>query len=370
MSTETPKRIPVPLAERWREVRLRIVPVVVFLSAIASIGLMWKDHIAAPSLIGQAEPVLSNVTSQKPGILSDLRVNRFQKVNKDEVIGTIVTTDPAVLTSSIAVIQADIKMLGASMAQVMRNQHNQLSYAGLRLDWMRQRAELAMAKVRRDEAEVEAHRVEELAKDKIVSQRRLEDALAARDALRAQVSELEKLVAEQERSFPQLQMTNAADFASIGDEAVKAALSMQDAKLKLTEAELSPLTLRASMDGIVSAIYHRSGEAVMAGAPVVAIATLDPVRIVGYLRAPIQTELTNGMKVEIRTRGLRREVATTTIREVGTQLEPLPPAILGPMKLVSNDLGLPVDIYLPPTLKLRAGEVVDIVVKPEKNSGL
>lgn len=370
MSTETPKRVPVPLAERWREVRLRIVPVVVFLSAIASIGLLWKDHIAAPSLIGQAEPVLSNVTSQKAGILSDLSVNRFQRVSKDEVIGTVITTDPAVLTSSIAVIQADIKMLAASMAQVMRSQHNQLSFAGLRLDWMRQRAELAMAKVRLQEAESEARRIEGMYKDKIVSERRFEDAVASRDALRGQVSELVKLVDEQETNFPQLQMTNAADFASIGDEAVKAALSMQDAKLKLTEAELSPVTLKAPMDGIVSAIYHRAGEAVMAGQPVVAIATLDPVRIVGYVRAPIQTELTNGMKVEIRTRGLRREVATTTIREVGTQLEALPPAMLGPMKLVSNDLGLPVDIYLPPTLKLRAGELVDIVVKPEKKGGL
>ncbi len=366
MSSEAPRRIPVPLSERWREARARVMPVLVFGAAVASIALLWRGYVAAPSMVGQAEPVLSNVSSQKPGVLADLCVNRFQRVKENDIIGRVITTDPAVLTSSIAVIQADIKMLGSSMAQVMRNQRNQLSYAGLRLDWMRQRAELAMAKVKLSEAETEARRMGELFNDKIISQRKLEDAVANRDALQGQVVELSRLVEEQEKTFPQLQTTNAMDFADISDEAVKAALSMQDAKLKLTEAELSPFILRATMDGIVTTVFHRSGEAVMAGQPVVAIATFNPVRIVGYLRAPIQAEIKKGMEVEVRTRGLRRESGLGEIKEVGTQLETVPATIMGPMKLVSADLGLPVDITIPANLNLRAGELVDLIVRPSK----
>ncbi len=366
MSSKAPKPIPVPLSERWQDLRSRVAPVLVLGAAIASIGLLWKGHIAAPSMVGQAEPILANVSSQKAGVLAELCVNRFQRVKQGDVVGKVITTDPAVLTSSIAVIQADIKMLGASMAQVMRNQRNQLSFAGLRLDWMRQRAELAMAKVKLQEAETEATRMSELFNDKIISQRKLEDVQANRDALKGQVSELVRLVDEQEKNFPQLQMTNATDFAGISDEAVKAALSMQDAKLKLTEAELSPVTLKAPMDGIITTVFHQSGEAVMAGQPVVAIATYAPVRIVGYLREPIQTELKAGMNVEVRTRGFRRDSAITKIKEVGTQLENVPSAILGPMKLVSADLGLPVEVELPPNLNLRAGELVDLVVQPAK----
>jgi multidrug resistance efflux pump len=44
-----------------------------------------------------------------------------------------------------------------------------------------------------------------------------------------------------------------------------AAIAVQEAKLRLTEAELGPLLLRAPLDGVVAAIYHRSGEAVIAG---------------------------------------------------------------------------------------------------------
>jgi len=370
MNREGVKRIPMPLALWWRDIRMRIVPVLVFASAIGGIALLWKSHIAAPSMVGQAEPVLANVSSQKAGVLANLCVNRFQKVKANDVIGTVVTTDPAVLTSSIAVIQADIKMLGASMAQVMRNQHNQLSLAGLRLDWMRQRAALAMAKAQLQRAETDAQRQEEMFKDEIISQRKVEEAQASRDALRGQVFELTRLVDEQEKTLPQLQTTNATDFGDISDEAVRAALSMQEAKLKLTEAELSPVTLKAPMDGIITTIFHRSGEAVMAGQPVVAIATLNPVRIVGYLRAPVQAELKKGMEVEVRTRGLRRDSGKAEIIEVGTQLEALPAAILGPMKLVSAELGLPVDITLPPNLNLRAGELVDLVVQPPKKPDL
>ncbi len=86
MKTEAAKRIPVPLSERWRDIRLRFVPGVVFICAVATIVLLWKDHIAAPSMVGQAEPVLSNVSSPKAGVLAELCVTRFQKVKANDII--------------------------------------------------------------------------------------------------------------------------------------------------------------------------------------------------------------------------------------------------------------------------------------------
>ncbi len=366
MKSEAPQCIPVPLAERWRDARLRVFPPLVFAAVVATIGLLWKNHVAAPSMVGQAEPVVSNVTSHKAGVLTDLRVNRFQKVKANDIIGTVLTTDPKVLASSIAVIQADIKMLAASMSPVMRAQHNALSYSNLRLNWMRQRAELAMATIRWNEAKTEVERMEALLKDQIVPLRKVEAARASRDEAAGQMTELKRLVDEMENNFPQLKGTNEVDVASSSDEATRAALQMQDAKLKLTEAELSPVTLTAPMDGIISTVYHRTGEAVMAGQPVVSIATTNPVRIVGYLRAPIQTQLEAGLDVEVRTRGLPREVGKAKILVVGTQLESMPVTMLGPLKLVSADMGLPNDIEIPRNLTLRAGELVDLVVWPKK----
>jgi hypothetical protein len=45
---------------------------------------------------------------------------------------------------------------------------------------------------------------------------------------------------------------------------------------------------------------------------------------------------------------------------VGTQMETIPPALLGPLKLANLELGLPLDISLPANLKIRPGELVDL----------
>jgi hypothetical protein len=68
------------------------------------------------------------------------------------------------------------------------------------------------------------------------------------------------------------------------------------------------------------------------------------------------------MRVEVRTRGLHREIGRAKIVEVGTQLEALPPALASPIKLANMELGLPVDIALPPNLRIHAGELVDIII--------
>ncbi|MDB6110178.1 MAG: Multidrug resistance protein MdtN, partial [Pedosphaera sp.] len=61
--------IPIPLAQRWRDARLRLIPAFVLTAAILAIGFLWKDYVAAPTMIGQAEPILANVSSYKPGML-------------------------------------------------------------------------------------------------------------------------------------------------------------------------------------------------------------------------------------------------------------------------------------------------------------
>jgi hypothetical protein len=48
--------------------------------------------------------------------------------------------------------------------------------------------------------------------------------------------------------------------------------------------------------------------------------------------------------------------------EVGAQLESVPLALLGPMKLAGAELGLPIDISLPANLRIRPGELVDMTL--------
>jgi len=358
-------RIPVPLKQRWQDVRLKALPLLVFAAAIMLTALLWKQTVAAPTLVGQAEPVMANVSSYKAGVLAECSVLRFQKVRAGDTVGQVMVTDPKILASTLAVIQSEIELLRVNAKPIVAQQHNAMDYDHLRLLWMKQRAELATSKVNLQMAEAEHRRMEELFKDKIVSQRTFEQARAARDRLQSEISELSSMVAEGENNFANLQPFNGNEISKVSDSPLLAAIAVQEAKLRQTEAELNPIVLKAPMDGIISAIHCRSGEAVTAGQPIASIASLNPVRIVGYLRAPVLEEPKVGMRVEVRTRGLRRETAPATIMEVGGQLEAMPAVLGGPLKLVSAELGLPLDISIPSELKIRPGEIVDIRLMPQ-----
>ena len=366
MTSETPGPIPMPPQQRWRELRQRVLPVVVFVVALSGVALLWKEHTAARIMVGQAEPILSNVTCYKPGVVSDLRVKRFQRVKAGDPIAQIRVTEPRILSSSLAMIQAEIESLRANMRPVAAQQHNAMDYDQLRLDWMKERTQLASARVNLELAGTEFRRTEELFKDKIVAERVYDQAKAARDRLQNEVENLTKMVEEGEKNLQMLQLTNSKELSSISADPLRAAIAVQESKLHLTEAELSPITLTAPIDGIVNTIFHREGESVTAGQPVVAVATLNPVRIVGYLRPPIVDEPSPGMEVEVRTRGLPRSAGLARVMEVGTQLEAVPATLLGPMKLTNTELGLPVEISLPDNVKIRAGELVDIILVANK----
>jgi len=364
-ASAAPAAIPIPWRQRWRVVRLRIVPALIFVGLLFVLVLLWKNYASAPTLVGQAEVVPENVSCYKPGMLAQLTVNRFQRVKAGEVIGQVLVTDPKILASSLAVIQAQIEEIRASQTPVAAEQRLAMEYSEVRLHWMAQRAELGVAKADLMVAEADFRRTDELFKDKIVSQRAYELAKAKQDSLSNRVDELTVSVEDQGRRVLLLQPTNTVEISRVSNQALLAAIGVQESQLRLTEAELNPITLRASVDGMVDVIYHRVGEAVTVGEPIVGIAPSNAVRIIGYLRPPILQEPKTGAHVEVRTRGPRRQAGTAQIIEVGTQFEPLPLALQMPVRMANTELGLPLSISVPPSLNIRPGELVDLTLVPK-----
>jgi multidrug resistance efflux pump len=361
-SAPVPTPIPVPAGQRWFDVRVRFLPVLIFAGALGCAAMLWRGDVGAPALIGQAEPVVSDVSCHKTGVLTELNVTRFQRVKTGDRIALVMIVDPQVMTNSLAVIRAEIDMLRATLMPITQRQRTAMEYDKYRLDWLEQRTQLATARAELQYAEGEFRRMESLFKEKppIVSERQYDQAKEQRDRRQEQVNELSKVVSECETQFQELQLTNTMDLSRVTGDPLSATIAVQEAKLRLTEAEQIPVIVKAPMDGIVTIIYHRVGEAVTPGLPIVALATLEPVRIVGYLRPPIVSQPKPGMRVSIRTRGLRRQYASATIIEVGTQLETIPATLLGPVNFASIVQGLPLNISLPPNIKVSAGEVVDI----------
>lgn len=359
----TPKSdvpIPVPFAKRWCEVRMRWLPLVVFLGTLGTIALLWRDHVAAPSLMGQAEPVLATVSSYKPGVLTELHVTRFQKVKAGDTLGRVLVAEPRVLESSLAVIRAEIDLLRANQDPIVAQQQNAIDYTQLQLDWMKERAALASVQVSLQLARTELCRTQELFKVKIASAQELDLATATCRGWEEQVDQLNRLVADVSRNMSNLQLTNCPTLTTVSAKPLEAAIAVQEALLRQVEADLSPVVLVAPIDGMVSNVLRHAGDSVVAGEPLIGISSLSPARIVGYMRQPLVQEPKVGMHVEVRMRNARREVGQALVQQVGTQFEPLPDSLVGPVKLACVELALPLEITLPPNLALRSGELVDI----------
>jgi len=352
--------IPIPWRQRWRDVRVRYVPALIFIAIVFVLALLWKGYSSAPMLVGQAEAIVSNLSCYKAGMLSELTVSRFQKVKAGDVIGRVQVTDPKILAASLAEIQAEIAEMRVTQTPIAAKQRVAMDYGQLYLDWMRQRSQLGMAKANLQFAETDFQRTGELFKEKIVSERVYDQAREARDRSTNEVAELTQLVEKQTGNIAQLQLTNAVDISKITEDPLQVAIATEEAKLKLTEAELSPITLRAPVDGMVDTIFHRVGEAVTVGEPIIGIAPVTVARIIGYQRAPILEEPKMGTRVQVRTRGPHQQTGVGEITEVGTQFEPLPPALQVPVRLANAELGLPLCISVPAGLKIRPGELVDL----------
>src|ERR1700690_3986374 len=245
MKNTGPAPIPIPVRQHWCNLRLRFVPPVVFGVAILVIALLWDGHVAAPTLVGQVEPQLAAVSSQKAGVLAGLTVSRFQSVKTGDTVGHVIVADPQLLESSLAVIRSEIEMLRVNLSPIATQQRNAINYVQLRLGWMKERADLAAVRVNMQLAEAEWRRSDELFKDKLVSQSALDIAKASYDALNRQGEERAKLVADGEKSFSSMQPDGTADLSQVSNEAMRTAIAVQEAKLRLTEAELNPITLKA-----------------------------------------------------------------------------------------------------------------------------
>ncbi len=362
--------IPTPAAQSWKEFRIRVLPVVVFLAALIGVWRLWQTDLLAPSLVGEVEAVQTTVSSRQTGVLAQFNLGLYQEVKAGETLGQVIITEPKVLASSLAVIQAEIGLLRANLQPLMSQQRYNLTYDRYHMDWLQERARLATAKVNLQLADAEFRRMDALFKDKIVSDRMFEQAKAAKDKAETEVQQLTQLVAEEEKQLQTLSLPNlpiaetGAQTNFVSADALQAAIRVQEEKLRLTEAQLNPLPLVAPVDGVIGAIFRRTGETVLAGDPIVTISRAHSDRIVGYLRPPVPKEVKVGSPVRVTTRAFTRELGMGQVLRVGAQMEAITNGVFRRPGINVTEIGLPILVSLPANLKVMPGEVVDLTLAP------
>lgn len=373
--------IPTPPALRWREFRIRTVPVLVVAATLVTCAYIWSHHVVPTGFVGEVEPRRATITSKLPGTLARLTVSQFSPVKAGEEIAQVVIADPRVLESTLAMIRSEVNWLRVSADPLLRREEGRLDYERLRLNVLDERTLVAMDRVRLQFAEAELARVATLrsggAITNIASQAEYEAALRDRDALLRGIEERQIHLRSVEESLQQLRIVRSTNQTDADPDVFRAAVELQEKKLRLAEAEMNPITLVAPIEGTVSTLYRRAGENIVAGEPILTITAPQSQRIIGFLIPPLPLDVQTGMTVRVRTRSLKREVALAQIMDIGNALDVVPPLLGSVVNSRANglnnrgldvnnrlmDVGLPVAVSLPPELKLRPGELVDLALE-------
>jgi multidrug resistance efflux pump len=356
MESLTP--IPTPASQRWREFRIQALPVITFISVIACIAVLWHRYVFPSNIVAQVEVTSANIITTEPAVIETLHVERFQHVKKGDPIATVSIGNSNLLTAELAGIRADLGVMRSrvavdSLRAEQAYERERLSYVQEKVVLETDKERLALANVKLKRAALMLN-IESamMTNSSLIATQEYEIALYEMRTLDVKVKETAKYLADMEKTLPKLQYESTNGMAAI-EESIRA-------QQAVVMAGATNITLLSPIDGVVTVISNRPGERVLPGSPIVSISGLQADRIIAYMRQPIGTVPKAGDTLQVRRRTFKRQTATATIRDVGTQLEPITAALMA-TSTGTLDLGLPFAINMPPNLNLLPGEVVDVI---------
>jgi len=183
--------------------------------------------------------------------------------------------------------------------------------------------------------------------------RRLDDQRTALDRAQQQRDESERRLAELPDALPdELEDVLAP---------IRAAIRVHEAEARELELQAEQLLIRSPISGQVAAVHARPGEVVLAGRPILTIASPDAETVVTYLRErqPMRPEV--GAAVELRPVHHRGQPVAGRIEQVGSQVELVPEHQRNDPTV--PEWGVPVLIAMPSELDARPGELVRVQFK-------
>jgi len=358
--------IPSPPGTAFREFRIGILPYLVFLGAVGLTIYSWKNYVGPSALIGEVQMLRSVVSATQPSRLTQLKVSLLDRVTVGQPLAELVAADPRYLEAQASLSRARLEFVRVQIEPKIRRENNQINFTQLRMDWLRARVDLATSRAQLAYAENEVDRVTRLSRITngvpFVSVQELQLAQRDLDALRAQIQEQAALVGEVAAAIDKLgpdEQKLDQDLPS----SVRAALAVEQKALDVIEVQLNPTVLLAPMDGFVSLVHRRAGEAVLPGEPILTISGARAEKIVAYLRQPLRLDARIGMQVEVRSRSFNRGGAMGEVLSIGGQMEPILPELIQMRGSTSQvEYGLPILVSVPPELNLIPGEIVDLAL--------
>jgi multidrug resistance efflux pump len=345
--------IPTPAGTRWREIRVKYVPLLVFAATVVLIWQFWTKLPPSTGVRGIGEGAVSTLTSPADGFMQQVAVTPRARVAAGEPVATILPYDPR---AQMDIFQAQLQISRLALEPSLIDR-NAVNYEQLRFDALRLRGELEGARKDLELAEKQLARNEKLWKEGIGSLALYDESIRDRDFYRSKVEETTKTLKLTEERMEQLRPI--AETSKGGTNMIEEMLPRLEQQMSAAQTNLQPITLTAPISGEVC-LHRQAREFVRAGEPLLTINSDRSDRIVAYLKQPIPFEPQVGMQVEVITRSGKPQRFLTEIAQIGATVEVITNAIAFVPAGQLVDSGLPVILPVPPDVQVRPGEIVDV----------
>jgi multidrug resistance efflux pump len=186
--------IPTPFSQVLREFRIQVLPFIVFAGTIVGIVLLWRNTVAPVGIVGFVDTNQVYVTTLQDGIISELSVDRFQEVKKDQQVCVVVNTDPELVAAMVQKAKADLNVvLNRAGIDIARGRQQLQQLAGDRfVEIIRQTARGPQLLL----AESNLVAVSNLTQKGLETELNFQAALSQRDALKKEINAREIYIQE------------------------------------------------------------------------------------------------------------------------------------------------------------------------------
>lgn len=387
--------IPIPWPQRWRRVRLQLMPLAVFGLAVLLTGWLWTRHYGVPNAVGEVFADRADIFAPVDGTLVDLSEGNFKTVELNQPVAAnapVAKLDDSQLRADRKVLEEQGRQVDAQLKEIEEKTKFEIENLRSRIElqegndqtrWqvflMEQRlaqmqvsAQIADYRSKLGPLETTVKYQREALKRDAVTKAVVEANEASikglKEAIVAKQKELEaakKNEVDAEKKVDKFAGTKtyAPDMSNLTapllqqKEVLRAQIEAVDARIKLME-------IRSPISGVVRNILVRPGSGVQAGQLIMTIAARESNYILAYVRQSRAAAPQPGTAVDIRLRGIPTQTVSSRVKQVGDQIEQVPLHLQRVNDANAPEWGLPVLIELPPDLAargmLKPGELVDL----------
>jgi multidrug resistance efflux pump len=362
-----------------------ILPVLVWLGAAACVVVLFRYRSQRFEVLGIAQGKVHQIAATCRGRLESVPVQLFDKVSRGDTVAIINTVlDDENLKAELAVISAEIQHLTAELiptqdrllAEATEREIDKIAaQRRFNVDVENTRLRILELKV---QLETDRKILEDLELD--IKSFIIQDRLQIDDAalyelqklkvrcntLAKKIEESKHLLTQAEQDLKQAQQRRD-EFAqrqpqhpSVGGalKVIHKAIEVQEQRMKELIARRNALVLKSPIDGMVSQIQNRPGEAVLVGEPILNITELKPREIIAYANENQARQIQKGTAVELIKTSEPAQIAKSEVTYLGPNISQMPVRLWRNPNIAQ--WGRPILIKIPPGLKLIPGETVGV----------